>query len=137
MEALSGKTISPVYKTPSVVVRGLLALIGHIQAQFTPTLLMTVAIKVLIYQISRILYNVFLHPLARCPGPLLRSGFYIFNYWEELRGVHAKKALALKKKYSLVLCLGPDPLSLNTANTCKGTFNLLLSFDNQVIDART
>lgn len=75
MEALFGRMISCVNKTPSVVVRGLLALIGHIPVQITPSLLMTVAIKVLIDHITRILYNIFLHPLAKLPGPLVRSGF--------------------------------------------------------------
>lgn len=137
METLSGKMVSPDYKTPSVVVGGLLALVSHIQTQVTPSLLMTLAIKIFIYQISKILYNIFLHPLAKFPGPLLRSGVYIFNYWEELRGVQAKKALALHNRYGPVVRIDPDSLSFNTANAWKGTFNLLLSTDNQVSDTRT
>lgn len=97
---------------------------------------MTVAIKVLVYQISRILYNIFLHPLAKFPGPLLRSGFYVFNYWEELRGVQAKKALALHDRYGPVVRIGPDSLSFNTANAWKGTFNLPLSMGNPVVNTR-
>ncbi|CAF9941819.1 hypothetical protein IMSHALPRED_002916 [Imshaugia aleurites] len=113
---------SPVYESQSVVVGGFLALVSRIQARRTPSLLMFVAIKVLIYQISRILYNIFLHPLARFPGPLLRSGFYIFNYWEELRGVQAKKALALHDRYGPVVRIGPDSLSFNTANAWKDIY---------------
>lgn len=125
-----------VYKTPYVVVGGLLALVSHIQAHKTRGLLMTVAIKVLVYQISRILYNIFLHPLAKFPGPLLRSGLYVFNYWEELRGVQAKKALALHDRYGPVVRIGPDSLSFNTANAWKGTFNLPLSMGNPVVNTR-
>lgn len=134
MEILRKTMASPVYRAPSVIVEGLLALVSHIQAQVTPSLLMTVAIKVLIYQISRIVYNIFLHPLARFPGPLLRSGFHIFNYWEELRGVQAKKALALHDRYGPVVRIGPDSLSFNTANAWKGTFNPPLGIDHQVVD---
>ena len=135
METLRKTMASPVYKASSVIVEGLLALVSHIQAQVTPSLLMTVAIKVLIYQISRIVYNVFLHPLARFPGPLLRSGFYIFNYWEELRGVQAKKALALHDRYGPVVRIGPDSLSFNTANAWKGNVNPQVGIDNRVVDA--
>lgn len=136
-ESVFDKMASPVYESQSVVVGGFLALVSRIQARRTPSLLMFVAIKVLIYQISRILYNIFLHPLARFPGPLLRSGFYIFNYWEELRGVQAKKALALHDRYGPVVRIGPDSLSFNTANAWKGTFDLLLSIDHKVVDTWT
>ena len=137
MESVFDKMASPVYESHSVVVGGFFALVSRIQARRTPSLLMFVAIKVLIYHISRILYNIFLHPLARFPGPLLRSGFYIFNYWEELRGVQAKKALALHDRYGPVVRIGPDSLSFNTANAWKGTFGLLLSIDHKVVDAWT
>ena len=110
------------HKTSYVVFGGPLALVSHVHARVNLNLLMTVAIKILIYQISRILYNIFLHPLAKFPGPLLRSGLFIFNYWEEIRGIQAKKALALHDRYGPVVRIGPDSLSFNTANAWKGTF---------------
>ena len=131
------KMVSPIYRSPCIIVGGLLALVSHIQAQRVPSLLMSVAFKVLVYQISRILYNIFLHPLAKFPGPLLRSGFYIFNYWEELRGVQAKKALALHNRYGPVVRIGPDSLSFNTANAWKGTISFILRADKNVINTRT
>ncbi len=81
---------------------------------------MLISVQYTLYQISRILYNIFLHPLAKFPGPLLRSGLYFVNYWEEIQGIQAKKAKALHDQYGPVVRFGPESLSFNTARAWKG-----------------
>ncbi|MCJ1355500.1 MAG: hypothetical protein MMC33_005492 [Icmadophila ericetorum] len=77
----------------------------------------------ILYQIVRILYNIFLHPLAKFPGPKLRSAFYFFNYVEEIQGIQADKAKALHDQYGPVVRIGPDSLSFNTAKAWKDIYS--------------
>ena len=120
-----------------MVVGGLLALVSHVRARVTLNLLMTLVIKVLIYQISRILYHIFLHHLAKFPGPPLRSGLFIINYLDELRGIQPKKALALHDRYGSVARIGPDCLSFNTVKAWKGMPNIPLRTNEQVTEFLT
>ena len=96
--------------------------------------MMTLAIKVLICQVSRALYHMLLHRLAKLPGPPLRSGLFTFNYLDELRGIQAKKAL---DRYGLVVRIGPDPLSFHTAKSWKGEPNNPLRANEQVTEILT
>ncbi|KAM0794169.1 hypothetical protein BDR22DRAFT_977968 [Usnea florida] len=108
------------HKIPFMVLGGLLALVSHVRARVTLNLLMTLGGRVLIFQISRILYHILLHHLAKLSGPPLRSGFlFTIKYLNELRGIQAKKASALHDRYGPRVRIRPDYLSFNTVKAWK------------------
>ena len=126
------------HKIPFMVVGGLVALVSHVRARVTHNLLMTLGTRVLIFQISRILYHILLHHLAKFAGPPLRSGaLFTIKYLNKLRGIQAKKASALHDRYGPGVRIRPDCLSFKTVKAWKGTPKLPLKTNEQVTEIPT
>ena len=79
-------------------------------------------IQAVLYLICQIVFNVFLHPLRKFPGPRSRAAFAFLNYLDEIRGEQAEKAKSLHDKYGSVVRIGPKSLSFNTARAWRGMF---------------
>lgn len=67
--------------------------------------------QVVVWRIGMIIYNVFLHPLSRYPGPKLYAATAIpYIYKSSFSGTFAKEALALHKKYGPIVRVSPSYL---------------------------
>ncbi|KAH8844072.1 hypothetical protein MCOR07_004704 [Pyricularia oryzae] len=64
------------------------------------------------YRIYRIIYNLYLHPLASVPGPKIYAASWIPRLWrQQVLGVHWKDLVALHEKYGPIVRTGPDEVS--------------------------
>ncbi|KAF1810537.1 cytochrome P450 [Eremomyces bilateralis CBS 781.70] len=68
----------------------------------------------LFYYIGLFVYNAYLHPLAKFPGPKLRSATPFPNLYAALHGDQQFDYAALHGKYGPVVRIGPDALSYIT-----------------------
>ncbi|GAB1318228.1 hypothetical protein MFIFM68171_08438 [Madurella fahalii] len=64
-----------------------------------------------LYTVSTILYNLFFHPLASYPGPLLNRATSLRYAWALATGYSAQYAHRLHEKYGSVVRLSPNHLS--------------------------
>jgi hypothetical protein len=80
----------------------------------------TVIVIILSYFTSLAFYNLYLHPLSRFPGPLIRSAFALPSILEIWIGNAVHNTHALHVKYGRVVRIAPDALSFNTAQAWKG-----------------
>ncbi len=64
-----------------------------------------------VYLLCGFLYNAFLHPLARYPGPVLYRGSRVPRLWHELRGDTVHAWWVLHEKYGDVVRIAPNQLS--------------------------
>ncbi|EED22798.1 cytochrome P450, putative [Talaromyces stipitatus ATCC 10500] len=74
--------------------------------------------------ICNALYNVFLHPLRKYPGPTLRAAFQLPDMLSLLRGTAYKDTKALHDKYGSVVRLAPNTLSYNSSQAWKDIYGL-------------
>ncbi|GJD03537.1 trichothecene C-15 hydroxylase [Colletotrichum higginsianum] len=66
----------------------------------------------LCYRVYRIFYNLYLHPLAKVPGPKLYAISWLPRLWhQQIRGTHWKNLVALHDKYGRIVRTGPDEVS--------------------------
>jgi hypothetical protein len=57
-------------------------------------------------------YNLYLHPLARIPGPKLYAASWLPRLWRQhIRGSHYKDLVKLHDKYGIIVRVGPDEVS--------------------------
>ena len=125
MESSSQVVVSSVRDSPFMAAGGVVVLVRSVSTSLLADYILTVR-QYVVYQICRILYNIFLHPLSKFPGPRLRSAFSFVNYVEEIQGIQAPKAKALHDQYGPVVRIGPDSLSFNTSKAWKGVCGLPL-----------
>ncbi len=78
--------------------------------------------QTLLYYLGKALYNVFLHPLSKFPGPPLRVCSPVLNCWDTLKGQKDWSVLALHEKYGDVVRTGPANLSFRTAQAWKDIY---------------
>jgi hypothetical protein len=67
----------------------------------TPPLLVSLAITALLYTFGLVLYRLYLHPLAKFPGPKIAavSGWYEAYYQIYLNGQYSKQISELHDQY--------------------------------------
>ncbi|GAM34675.1 hypothetical protein TCE0_015f02400 [Talaromyces pinophilus] len=70
------------------------------------------------------LYNVFLHPLRKYPGPVLRAAFQLPDLVSLLRGTAFKDTKALHDRYGSVVRLAPNTLSYTSSQAWKDIYGL-------------
>lgn len=126
MESTSQVILSSVRDSPLIAAGGVITLVRSVCTPELAEYALT-SRQYIVYQVGRILYNIFLHPLSKFPGPRLRSAFSFVNYVEEIKGIQAPKAKALHDQYGPVVRIGPDSLSFNTSKAWKGMCGLHLS----------
>ncbi|KAK3386864.1 putative cytochrome P450 [Podospora didyma] len=75
------------------------------------------------YSVSRIVYNLFFHPLAKFPGPKFAAFSNApFSYWFN-SGRQPYKILDLHRKYGPVVRVAPNELSFNSAQSWQDIYN--------------
>ncbi|KAL1956110.1 hypothetical protein VTO42DRAFT_7629 [Malbranchea cinnamomea] len=74
---------------------------------------------VVTYAISRIVYNVFFHPLRSFPGPILHAASRIPYCHKLIRGTLPFDVLAMHKKYGDVVRVAPNELAISTPQAWK------------------
>ncbi|KYG41641.1 hypothetical protein M433DRAFT_75432 [Acidomyces richmondensis BFW] len=74
----------------------------------------TILVAVFTFLLWKIIYNVFLHPLARFPGPLINKISWLPTVMWTLRGRMPMETRRLHNKYGPVVRLSPKELSFNT-----------------------
>ena len=80
------------------------------------------------YNLARVIYNLYFHPLSRFPGPASRAAFAWFEHWPLLKGTHVHDETALHEKYGSVVRIGPNALSFSGGSAWKGKrFRLITS----------
>ncbi|RYP01238.1 hypothetical protein DL765_010869 [Monosporascus sp. GIB2] len=61
--------------------------------------------------VSQIVYNVFLHPLAKIPGPRLMAASVLPMGWARTQGRAPYKLAELHERYGPVVRVGPNEVS--------------------------
>lgn len=70
------------------------------------------------YRLYRIYYNLYLHPLAKVPGPKLYAISWIPRVWkQQFAGTHWKDVVGLHEKYGGIVRTGPDEVSNASARS--------------------
>lgn len=65
--------------------------------------------------ISKVIYNVYLHPLRSYPGPFLGSVLSFYACYLELSGPQHLKMKEFHDTYGEVVRIGPNKLSFNSS----------------------
>lgn len=63
------------------------------------------------YIASTVIYNVYIHPLSKYPGPWLNAAFRFPNIYMNCMGVLPPTTKALHEKYGAIVRIAPDELS--------------------------
>lgn len=84
---------------------------------------MSLAQQTVIYLIGRILYNLYLHPLGRYPGPLLHRATRVAMVYQVLRGTSHIHVLNLHDEYGPVMRVAYDELSFLDPQAWKDIYN--------------
>ncbi|CAG8198366.1 unnamed protein product [Penicillium olsonii] len=66
-----------------------------------------------IYVISQVVYNVFIHPLSRFPGPVEHKITRLAYAWKAARGTLPFDMLEMHKKYGDIVRIAPDELAFS------------------------
>lgn len=69
-----------------------------------------------------IIYRLYLHPLARHPGPVLAKITDLHQLWHSYRGDRHLELWRLHQRYGPVVRFGPDSLSFNSATALKEVY---------------
>ncbi|PWY68979.1 cytochrome P450 [Aspergillus sclerotioniger CBS 115572] len=81
-----------------------------------------IVISYLVYNILAVLWNVYLHPLHRIPGPKLWVAFPLLRYISNARGRLDIDIRAFHNKYGEAVRFGPDEVSFITAQAWKDIY---------------
>ncbi|KAF2732406.1 cytochrome P450 [Polyplosphaeria fusca] len=76
-------------------------------------------IATLSYALLYGLYNIFLHPLRKIPGPLLRRAYAWPNHLDAIYGVLTFNLNSIHKKYGPIVRVGPNELSYTDSRAYK------------------
>ncbi|KAH8846755.1 hypothetical protein MCOR27_004299 [Pyricularia oryzae] len=78
--------------------------------------LVYITIGFVLYRIARIVYNLYLHPLAKVPGPKLYAASWFPRLWRQHhKGRHHTDLVQLHEKYGPIVRVGPDEVSNSSA----------------------
>ncbi|KAL6158808.1 hypothetical protein ACJBU6_02985 [Exserohilum turcicum] len=88
----------------------------------TPNLLLLLTGGVFVYSIGQIVYNIYFHPLARFPGPLLWRATRLAYVVRMNQGKLAFDVLELYKKYGPIVRIAPNELAFSDADAWKSIY---------------
>ncbi|PVH95604.1 cytochrome P450 [Periconia macrospinosa] len=86
------------------------------------TAIISLILLTLTYTVSRLIYNVFLHPLRRYPGPLLSHASILPMQSQTLRGRFPFWIHSLHERYGPVVRYAPDELSFISSDAVKDIY---------------
>ncbi|MCJ1355496.1 MAG: hypothetical protein MMC33_005488 [Icmadophila ericetorum] len=76
-------------------------------------------LQIILYGIGWSIYNVYFHPLAKFPGPILYAASYLPFYWTLGRGDLVSKSRELHERYGSVIRVNPNMLYFTDAQAWK------------------
>ncbi|KAI1289084.1 cytochrome P450 [Xylaria venustula] len=74
------------------------------------------------YQLALIIYNLFFHPLAKVPGPLLGRSTLLWRLWDTTSGKHHRHMRDMHAKYGHVVRVSPNELSFSTVQSYRDIY---------------
>ncbi|CAJ2506368.1 Uu.00g004980.m01.CDS01 [Anthostomella pinea] len=74
------------------------------------------------YQLSSFIYNVYFHPLAKFPGPLLARGTLLWRLWHTMQGHQPQTMQRQHQKYGPVVRVSPAELSFSTVQSYRDIY---------------
>jgi hypothetical protein len=83
------------------------------------------------------LYRLFLHPLARVPGPKIAAISNVWHAYHARNGGMFELACTLHQKYGEVVRVGPDELWFNSMEAFDKIYSVLMSFMMELYDLLT
>ena len=98
------------------------SLISHLAPTSIGGLLLTIPILFLAYILTTIIYNLFLHPLARFPGPKLAAASPLPLIRQSFLGDAIFWITAQHAKYGPVVRVSPNELSFSSADAYKDLY---------------
>ncbi|KAI0396358.1 cytochrome P450 [Xylariaceae sp. FL0594] len=81
-----------------------------------------VAILSIVYVASHVVYNLYLHPLRKYPGPLLGRSTLLWRFYNVLGGRWHRRVDELHKKYGSVVRVSPNELSFASIESWKDIY---------------
>ncbi|KAI0146314.1 putative cytochrome P450 [Xylariaceae sp. FL1272] len=93
-------------------------LVKQFEAQWTVIL----AISLLVYEISSIIYNLYFHPLSKFPGPWLARSTLLWRLWYTMNGRHHHNVHNAHAKYGHVFRVSPNELSFASLQSYKDIY---------------
>lgn len=76
----------------------------------------------LTYLLTKVIYNLYFHPLYKYPGPSFRCAFNFASIFEIWWGNSVQHTHALHEKYGATVRIAPDALSFTTAQAWKDIY---------------
>ncbi|KAJ8128638.1 hypothetical protein O1611_g4996 [Lasiodiplodia mahajangana] len=74
------------------------------------------------YQLASVIYNLYFHPLAKFPGPLLARGTLLWRFWVTMGGRQPQTLRKQHEKYGNVVRVSPNELSFCTVQSYKDIY---------------
>ncbi|KAK8069501.1 isotrichodermin C-15 hydroxylase [Apiospora phragmitis] len=84
---------------------------GQLPSSRAPLLALAVPVTVLLWAVGKAVYNVYFHPLASYPGPLLARATRLYHAYYDIKGVSIWKVKDWHEKYGPIVRIAPDELS--------------------------
>ncbi|KAK0724599.1 putative cytochrome P450 monooxygenase [Lasiosphaeris hirsuta] len=81
-----------------------------------------VALLTTAYLVYTFVYNLYFHPLAKFPGPILLRGTRLGFIWKEVKGTLPLEMLDLHRRYGPVVRIAPDELAFSDAEAWKDIY---------------
>ncbi|KAK4210068.1 cytochrome P450 [Rhypophila decipiens] len=81
----------------------------------------------------KIIYNVFLHPLAKFPGPFSARASLLWRFWHTMRGRSHRVIQASHEKYGPVFRISPNELSFASTASWKAIYGYPPAGQDQLI----
>lgn len=90
---------------------GLSQTFGQVRLFRSDLLALAVPLAILLWAVGKVVYNVYFHPLASYPGPLLARSTRLYHAYYDIKGVSVWKVKDWHEKYGPVVRVAPDELS--------------------------
>ncbi|OJJ77740.1 hypothetical protein ASPBRDRAFT_202658 [Aspergillus brasiliensis CBS 101740] len=87
-----------------------------------PTAVALIAISYLVYTVCTAIWNIYLHPLRRVPGPKRWLAFPILRYISHMRGVLDRDLRAFHIQYGAAVRFSPNEVSFITTQAWKDIY---------------
>ncbi|KEY73212.1 hypothetical protein S7711_04176 [Stachybotrys chartarum IBT 7711] len=107
-------TLSPASKNQYSSLRWFLNLLDNVFEMVEismGTVLCAVAVMITVVALTQIVYNLYLHPLSRYPGPTMARDSMAWRFWHSMRGRFHRVIEENHHQYGNVFRVGPNELS--------------------------
>jgi cytochrome P450 len=81
-----------------------------------------IALSALLYVIAHTIYNLYLHPLSKFPGPFLHRASRLPHIYRNVSGTLTRDVLAFHERYGNVVRIAPNELAFSSAQAWKDIY---------------